>query len=151
MLCFSIEGFVNHIGERIFKSWKSIERGMSPVGKLKLIMETLKIEPEYEKDPFNTVNQIMQWRNVVAHAKTEKWETEKIVRNETEAKMAQWLNERTDWQLFAIKLDLEKVGSTCTRLMQTIHEKAYGNMDGFLMATSEGSDTEEIEIDSIPK
>jgi hypothetical protein len=44
MACFTIEAFANHIGKELFKSWDAIDRGISPMGKLKLFIEMKKIE-----------------------------------------------------------------------------------------------------------
>jgi hypothetical protein len=51
MACFAIEAFANHVGKNLFPSWNTIERGVSPIGKLKMFIEMKKMGIRYEEAP----------------------------------------------------------------------------------------------------
>jgi hypothetical protein len=52
MACFTIEAFANHVGKELFPSWETIERGVSPIGKLKMFIEIKEMGIKYEEAPF---------------------------------------------------------------------------------------------------
>ncbi len=134
MACFTIEGFCNHVGQKLFNSWDSIERGMSPIGKLKLFIEAKNIEIKYGEDPFNTVSELMKWRNKVAHGKTEVFTTLQIASPETDDQLLGQI-EKANWEKYIINADLDIIKEACKSLMETVHEKSLGNLDWFLVSS----------------
>ena len=66
---FTLEAFLNHIGQSIFKCWDDLEQ-LSPLRKLNLIAETLEIRKDEGKRPFQTISKLLRFRNDVAHGKT---------------------------------------------------------------------------------
>ena len=66
---FTLEAFLNHIGQTIFKCWKDLEQ-LSPSRKLNIIVEKLGVEKDDGKRPFQTVSKLFKFRNDVAHGKT---------------------------------------------------------------------------------
>jgi hypothetical protein len=132
MACFAIEAFANHVGKHLFPSWDTIERGISPRGKLKMFIEMKEMGIKYEEAPFNTVYELMQWRNKIAHGKTEEKKTSYT------ASVHDYdysLNniEQADWRKYVIDVDIEKIGKNCEELMKTIHLKAFGHLEWFLV------------------
>jgi hypothetical protein len=131
MAAFTIEAFANHVGHRLFQSWNHIERGMSPMGKLRMFIETLKIEMKYEEAPFNTVHGLMKWRNQVAHGRTESMSSSQIASRDTYDEVLGNM-EIPYWKKYVLEADIETIQKDCTALMEQIHKKAFGNLHWFL-------------------
>jgi hypothetical protein len=132
MACFTIEAFANHVGKHMLPSWDKIERGISPIAKLKLFNEMNKMRINYDNDPFNTVQKLMLWRNKVAHGKTEIKSTSHIALIHNYEEILNKI-EQADWRKYVIEVDIEKIKTDCEELMKTIHQKAFGHLEWFLL------------------
>lgn len=131
MACFTIEAFANHVGQHLYKSWENIERGVAPVGKLKLFIEMLKIDLDYDKAPFKTVSDLMKWRNKVAHGKTE---IHKSTQSITVHDKLLDQSHNSDWKSYVLKTNINKIENDCKLTMEIIHNKAFGNLEWFLLS-----------------
>jgi hypothetical protein len=68
---FSLEAYLNHLGSRRFNCWEEIE--CLPVeSKLVLLLENLSQRPDFSRRPFQTVKDMFQFRNKLAHGRTER-------------------------------------------------------------------------------
>ncbi|MEW5980143.1 MAG: hypothetical protein AB1898_30480 [Acidobacteriota bacterium] len=133
MAAFAIEAFANHVGQHLFQSWKHIERGMSPMGKLRMFIEALKIEMKHHEAPFNTVHELMKWRNQVAHGTTVGTSSSQMASPDTYDEVLRRI-EVLDWKKYVFKVDIETVQKDCLTLMEQIHKKAFGNLHWFMAA-----------------
>jgi len=131
MACFAIEAFANHVGEHLFPSWNTIEKGVSPIGKLKMFIEMKEVKIQYEQAPFNTVNVLMQWRNKIAHGRTEKIKTSYTASDDNFEDLF-YKMEQAQWRKYVIDVDIERIEKDCKELMETIHLKAFGHLEWFL-------------------
>ncbi len=68
---FSLEAYLNYSGDRLFECWSEIEKGLSPVTKIKLICEQLNLELDFSRRPLQTVKRVFDLRNLVVHPKAE--------------------------------------------------------------------------------
>jgi hypothetical protein len=66
---FTLEAYLNHIGKKLFSCWDDLER-LSPAGKLNLIVEKVQMKADYSKRPFQTIKELIDFRNEVAHGKS---------------------------------------------------------------------------------
>jgi len=66
---FTLEAFLNHVGQSVYKCWSELEQ-LSPPRKLNLIAEKLEIQKDDGKRPFQTISELFRFRNDVAHGKT---------------------------------------------------------------------------------
>ncbi len=66
---FTLEAYLNHIGQTIFKCWNDLEQ-ISPSRKLNVIAEKLEVEKDDGKRPFQTVSELFKFRNGIAHGKS---------------------------------------------------------------------------------
>ncbi len=70
---FCIEAYLNHIGSELLPYWdKEIKKGLSVHNKLKIICHHLNLVPDYSRAPFQSFKSIVKYRNLLAHAETEK-------------------------------------------------------------------------------
>jgi hypothetical protein len=141
MACFTIEAFANHLGKKLFRSWDTIEKGVSPMGKLKLFIEMKGMGIKYQEAPFNTVHGLMKWRNLIAHGKTEKIATSHTASLHNYEELLRKIGQ-PEWAKYVIEVDIERIDKDCQELMETIHLKALGHLDWFLGKTYQSGSAE---------
>ena len=70
---FCIEAYLNHIGSELLPYWDDeFKKGLSIQNKLKIICHHINLVPDFSRRPFQSFNQIVKFRNIMAHATTEK-------------------------------------------------------------------------------
>lgn len=96
---FTLEAYLNHLGEKVIPFWLTIERNLSPAKKLEIIAVQLAKPIDYGRRPFQSFKSIFQLRNFLAHGKTE-YLTEESVQflsdgDKPELPKAQWQKQVT--------------------------------------------------------
>jgi hypothetical protein len=66
---FTLEAYLNHIGQDMFKCWNDLER-LSPEAKMKLISEKLGMKNDTGSNQFQMIKKLYSFRNDLAHGKT---------------------------------------------------------------------------------
>lgn len=75
---FTIEAFMNHIGEQLFSSWKThLQKSLNPEAKLSLIAEKRGFTIDFGSSPFQSFRTVFRFRNAMAHSVTEELSSEK--------------------------------------------------------------------------
>ncbi len=69
---FSLEGYLNHVGDELVKDWSALFESLKPKEKLILISERFNVEIQLGKAPFQSFSTIFEIRNQLAHPKTKK-------------------------------------------------------------------------------
>lgn len=70
---FCIEAYLNYIGSVLLPYWDDeVKQGLSVHNKLKIICHHLNVVPDYSCRPFQSFKQIVKYRNLMAHATSEK-------------------------------------------------------------------------------
>jgi hypothetical protein len=67
---FTVEAYLNHVGERKIEYWGEIEK-IEPLAKLKVLYSHLRLKFDPSARPIQTIKQLFKFRNFVAHGKTE--------------------------------------------------------------------------------
>jgi hypothetical protein len=75
---FSLEAYLNHLGNSEFPNWAKFERNKSPRQKLEMLVAKRGYSPDFSKPPFSTFDQIFTFRKEIAHGKTEQIEIEEV-------------------------------------------------------------------------
>lgn len=119
---FTLEAFLNHIGQNIFKCWEDLDK-LSPSGKLNLIAEKLEIEKDDGKRPFQTVIELFKFRNDVAHGKTVHLQFEGQIAI-ADDKFDQYMFEslQTPWQQYCNLKNAERAREDVEKICRIIHE-----------------------------
>jgi hypothetical protein len=68
---FFLEAYLNHLGATLLPYWGGVERSLSPHAKLALLCHYLNIEPDFGKCPYQSFRKVFDFRNLMAHGKTE--------------------------------------------------------------------------------
>ena len=130
---FTLEAYLNHIGQSIFKCWDDLEQ-LSPKKKLGLIAEKLKIERDDSKRPFQTIDKLFKFRNDVAHGKSARLKFEnqiKVVDLDRTLNRQERLE--TPWQKYCCLRNAERAREDVKIIIQELH-KATGLTDHILFS-----------------
>ena len=127
---FTLEAYLNHIGAKIFSCWEDLER-LSPKEKLNVIAERLDIGIHYGKRPWQIMKKLFQFRNDIAHGKSIKITSEKIVPLEKHSDDDfNELFERTRWEKYCTPLNAVRARDDVKCIVETLHAAA-GFKDDF--------------------
>lgn len=75
---FTLEAYLNHIGKHVFSYWDDIEQ-LAPQKKMNIIAEKLGIRMDKGKRPFQTIGDLLKFRNDVAHGKSTTLSSDKVI------------------------------------------------------------------------
>jgi hypothetical protein len=67
----TIEAYLNHLGSMRFSFWPPLKKKLSPREKLDVICADLAFAPDFGRIPWQTLGDIFELRNLLAHAQTE--------------------------------------------------------------------------------
>lgn len=70
MAAFSFEAYLNFLGKNLIPFWSNIDR-ISVRDKLLVICKHIAFEPDFGRSPYQSLNELWQFRNALAHARTE--------------------------------------------------------------------------------
>lgn len=121
---FTLEAFLNHIGQSIFKCWNDLEQ-LSPSRKLNLIAEKLGIKKDDGKRPFQTVSELFKFRNDVAHGKTVSLKSEnKIVFVDDKLNQHLQGSLQTQWQNYCNLKNTKRAREDVEEICGIIHKNS---------------------------
>ena len=118
---FTLEAYLNHIGPKVFRCWKDLER-LGPKEKLNVISEKLGIEIDYSRRPWQVLKQLFGFRNDIAHGKTVtifKEETVKI-QDYNDPKLRTFAE--TTWEKYCTEKNAVRAREDVENIVKTIHE-----------------------------
>ncbi len=99
---FCIEAYLNHIGSELLPYWdEEVSKGLSIHNKLKIICHHLNLAPDYSRRPFQSFRNIVKYRNLLAHATSERISEKgvQMVRDDQRAKDPEtWWEKHTNLQ-----------------------------------------------------
>ena len=130
---FTLEAYLNHIGQRIFKCWKDLE-WLSPSRKLNVIAEKLEVKKDDAKRPFHTVSKLFKFKNDIAHGKSIYLKSEDQIRVVDDT-LREYMHElsKTPWEKYCNLRNAERAREDVESIIQTLH-KTSNITDGTLFA-----------------
>ena len=121
---FTFEAYLNHIGVKIFSCWEDLER-LSPKEKLNVIAERLSVEIDYGKRPWQIMKNLFQFRNDIAHGKSIKIKSEKILPLEEHSDDDfSDLFERTRWEKYCTEKNAVRARKDVEAIVKIMHKTA---------------------------
>ena len=94
---FTLEAFLNHMGEELFESWRDDLEQISVKGKIRIVSDKVGLKVDYGETPWQVVPELVAFRNKVAHGKNERLFEEVILPlNEYDEHLNVFL--KTNWQ-----------------------------------------------------
>jgi len=127
---FTIEAFLNHIGVETFSCWKDLER-LSPKEKMNVIADRLNVDINYGKRPWQIMKDLFQFRNDIAHGKSIKVKSERILPLEEHSEDDfNELFERTRWEKYCTEKNAVRAREDVEAIVNILHTAA-GLKDDF--------------------
>lgn len=125
LTAFVFEAYLNHVGKSLLDCWESVE-SLSPLKKLDLICELLKVErktafPAGER-PLQTLTQLIDFRNQMAHGKTKDIEPKRVSCDPNHADARLRLVPLADWEkLINSKEFAERASADIEEILNIVH------------------------------
>lgn len=120
LAAFTYESFLNHAGHFVIQCWdEHLKLRLSPQGKMALLCELAKIEPDYGNSPFQTFRTLMCLRNKLAHAETEYIELPAHLEADSES----W--PVPGWQILVENLDARRVLDDLDEIILTLETELH--------------------------
>jgi len=127
MFCaLTIEAYSNHIGCKKFKHWDILE-SLSPLDKLTVIGENIEVDIDYGRRPFQTLKELFNFRNEIAHGKT------MFLNPETEISIEEAEKDKDDhftprpetkWEKYCRVQNVHRAIEDVEKVIKLIHDKA---------------------------
>jgi hypothetical protein len=117
---FSLEGFLNHVGEYLVEDWKKSPESFKPKEKLLFLADKFSIEIDFGKSPFQSYKVIFEIRNQLAHPKTKEHIKDskfKLKVNEN----SKWNADR--WECCTNKKEAEKILNDTKQIIDELDKK----------------------------
>lgn len=124
---FTFEAYLNHLGERILKLWDA-KKHLRWFEKFTKICRRLNFTPSKSKRPYSTLRPLFNFRNLMAHGKSETIIEEKEV-NSQDADKYFWL--LTKWEKFCTFKNVERAKKDITAIIIELHKQAGCSDDPF--------------------
>ncbi len=148
LTAFTLEAYLNHIGQKLFTSWATLEV-LSPLGKLEVVCEKLGVSFPAGQRPRQTINELFRFRNALAHGKTVT-----ITEPEQLKHVDEYLDEflgqrpRTLWEkLSSTSAHAKRAREDVEQVIRALHEAANPENDPIFF-TGMGSHSAKLEPDS---
>jgi hypothetical protein len=126
---FALEAFLNWIGPHLIPHWKYLER-LTPREKLDLLADIIQVKPEYGARPWQIVKDLFDFRNALAHGKSENVASEGyedlkeiLESGKQDLVLTKWENFVTESNAIRAQEDVEKIATI-------LYEKANLKHDG---------------------
>jgi hypothetical protein len=134
---FCLEAFLNWLGQHLVPHWSYLER-LKPREKLDLLNDLIGVTPDYSSRPWQTVKDLLAFRNHLAHGKPETIESESV--EDADAFLDGKLGdiEKTEWERFGTEANAMRAKEDVEQIANLLYEKADIEHDGPLSAFAFG-------------
>ncbi len=145
---FTLEAYLNHIGQKLFTSWATLEV-LSPLGKLDVVCEKLGLSFSAAQRPRQSIDELFRFRNVLAHGKTVTI-TEPEQLKDIDEYLDEFLGQkpRTLWEkLSSTSAHAKRAREDVEQVIRALHEAANQENDP-IFSTGMSSHSGKFEADS---
>jgi hypothetical protein len=125
---FTIEAYLNHIGQIKVRNWDALERKLGPREKLLLLQEMFSFKADQSKPPFQSLHTVLILRNSIAHGKTETITTDRVV-DEDEVEEAEY--PQADWKILCTVSGVTKMVNDVEAMVISIQRQLGDKRDPF--------------------
>lgn len=115
---FTVEAYLNFLGEKILSNWSSDHEKKTPKEKLKIIAQKVGFNPPYKSAEYQAFTEVFALRNALVHGKVESvsgsWQSDKG------AKSADY-GLKVQWEKLATPQAAKKIHECCIELIKALH------------------------------
>jgi hypothetical protein len=132
---FTFEAYLNHLGERHLKLWKRRHR-IGWYDKLRKVCARLNFAPDESVRPYSTLRPLYEFRNMMAHGRSETIDEVKEV-NSQDADNYFW--PLTEWEKFCTFENVEQAKQDITAIIIELHKQTGLSDNPFAPPEAQGS------------
>ena len=122
-IAFTLEAFLNHIGQHIFSSWEDLEK-LTPKAKVNIICEKLGIKVNYGVLPWQIIPEILGIRNKIAHGKSSLLKEEAVIPHTDNYDEIMHMILLADWQKYTSRANAERAQTEIEKVLTEIFKKS---------------------------
>jgi hypothetical protein len=120
LTAFGFEAYLNHVGETLIQFWEDIEK-IKVRGKYSVLCKVLHIKPDYSSRPHQTLTVLFDFRNSIAHGRTET--IDKI--DDVDSSLPFYnLMPKTKWEEFCTLDNAQRAYDDTKKIITELHRKA---------------------------
>lgn len=121
---FTLEAYLNHIGPKLFSTWDRLEV-LSPRAKLDIILEKTGTSLPAGSGLLQTVDQLLRFRNTLAHGKTHTLEPDDELRSaSSNVDRHLWKGPKTEWEKLCTPAFAKRARTHVEKLVHKLHDGA---------------------------
>jgi hypothetical protein len=132
---FTVEGYLNHLGQKRVRDWSELERKLGPREKLLLLRDMLHLSVDIARPPFQTL------RDALAHGKTLTVTSDRVV-GDTADETARY--PQPDWKKLCSLGSVERMVEDAEKMVRYLCAKSGSKQDPFVSSGGGSSGVEEI-------
>ncbi len=141
---FTVEGYLNHLGQERVRDWDELERKLGPREKLLLLRSMLHLSVSITERPFQTLNDMLRLRDALAHGKT-LTVTSDLVVNDANNEAAQY--PQPNWKKLCSLNSVERMVEDAEKMVRHLCTQSGSKHDPFASPGGGSSGIEEIEAE----
>ena len=141
---FTVEGYLNHLGQERVGVWKNLERKLGPQEKLLLLRDMLHLSVDISSRPFQTLHDMVRLRDALAHGKTLTMKIDCVIDNpaEEESRYPQ-----PTWKKLCSIESVERMVEDAEQIIRYLCAELKLTRDPFVSSGSGSSKIQEIKIE----
>lgn len=141
---FTVEGYLNHLGQKRVRDWNDLERKLGPREKLLVLREMLHLSVDISKRPFQTLHNMLRLRDALAHGKTLTVKSDKVVKDKNDENA---LYPQPDWKKLCSLRSVERMVEDAEKIVYHLCEQSGSKRNPFASPEGGTSGVEEIIIE----
>ena len=138
---FTVEGYLNHLGQKQVRDWGELERKLGPREKLLLLRNMLHLSVDMARRPFQTLHDMLRLRDSLAHGKTLTVTSDNVVDDQDDEKARY---PQPDWKKLCSLSSVERMVEDAEKMVRHLCAHSGSKRDPFVSPESGISGVEEI-------
>jgi hypothetical protein len=125
---FTVEAFLNHIGQSRVRDWDVLERKLGPRDKLVVLRQVAHWSADESKRPFQTLSKMLRLRDALAHGKTVTVATDVVLKRHP--RDPERLPE-PEWKSLCTIVSVRRMVEDCEAIIRDLHRQSGSSRDPF--------------------
>lgn len=132
LTAFTLEAYLNHLGQRIIPFWEQIEV-IRVLDKYSVLCTHLGVEPNFSERPYQTLKSLFRFRNAIAHGKSVVLEEQKMVSASSNPSEH---TPRTEWEEYSTEANAIRAREDIQEVIAELHLTAGLGKHPFVSAAA---------------
>lgn len=141
---FTVEGYLNHLGQKRVRDWSELERKLGPREKLLLLRDKLHLSVDMARRPFQTLRDMLRLRGALAHGKTRTVPSDRVV-GDPDDETARY--PQPDWKKLCSLGSVERMVEDAEKMVRHLCAESGSKRNPFASLGEGSSGVEEIKAE----